>query len=102
MLEATSKANNTNAVTAGLDAYTQIMNDVAGPQVCDYHRPEEMELKHKEASAKALAAFDDMANFGSRTAIEEARDKVVKRIQKDFEVFTSLNDGRNPLLGFET
>ena len=102
MLEATSKANNTNAVTAGLDAYTQIMNDVAGPHVCDYHRPEEMELKHKEASAKALAAFDDMANFGSRTAIQEARDKVLKKIQKDFEVFTSLNDGRNPLLGFET
>jgi atlastin len=102
MLEATSKANNTNAVTAGVDMYTEIMNDIAGPQVCDYHRPEEMEMKHKEASAKALAAFDDMANFGNRKAIEEARDKVLKKIQKDFEVFTSLNDGRNPLLGFET
>ena len=102
MLEATSKANNTNAVTAGIDAYTGIMNDIAGPQVLDYHRPEEMELKHKEASAKALAAFDDMATFGNRKAIEEARDKVMKKIQKDFEVFTSLNDGRNPLLGFET
>jgi atlastin len=102
MLEATSKANNTNAVTAGVDAYTEIMNDLAGPQVLDYHRPEEMELKHKEASAKALAAFDDMATFGNKKAIEEARDKVLKKIQKDFEVFTSLNDGRNPLLGFET
>ena len=75
---------------------------MAGPQVQDYHRPEEMVLRHKEASAKALAAFDDMATFGSRRAIEEARDAVMKKIQKDFEVFTSLNDGRNPLLGFET
>lgn len=102
MLEATSKANNTNAVTVGEEMYKRFMEDVAGPQVQDYHRPEEMVLRHKEASAKALAAFDDMATFGSRRAIEEARDAVMKKIQKDFEVFTSLNDGRNPLLGFET
>eukprot|EP01082_Thalassiosira_pseudonana_P013915 g11758.t1 g11758 contig6:543997-544511(-) len=57
---------------------------------------------HKKASKKALLAFDDMANFGSRKAIEDARDKVMKKIEKDYEVFVSLNNGRNPLLGFET
>ncbi|KAL7521083.1 hypothetical protein ACHAWX_005776 [Stephanocyclus meneghinianus] len=102
MLEATSKANNTNAVAAGLDAYIELMNDVAGPQASDYRRPEEMELMHKEASERALAAFDGMANFGSRKAIEEARTMVLKKIEKDYQVFVSLNDGRNPLLGFET
>eukprot|EP00956_Cyclotella_meneghiniana_P012364 scaffold17595_cov75-Cyclotella_meneghiniana.AAC.2 len=102
MLEATSKANNTNAITIGEEMYKRVMEDVAGPQVQDYHRPEEMELRHREASAKALAAFDDMATFGSRKAIEEARDAVMKKIQKDLEMFTSLNNGRNPLLGFET
>eukprot|EP00804_Cyclotella_cryptica_P001366 CCRYP_014123-RA/>CCRYP_014123-RA protein AED:0.01 eAED:0.01 QI:868/1/1/1/1/1/2/203/631 len=102
MLEATSKANNTNAVAAGIDAYIQLMNDVAGPQASDYHRPEEMELKHREASERALATFDGMANFGSRKAIQDARKAVLKKIEKDYQVFLSLNDGRNPLLGFET
>jgi atlastin len=102
MLEATSKANNANAVNASVDAYAELMNDIAGPQASDYHRPEEMIAAHKKASKKALLAFDDMANFGSRKAIEDARDKVMKKIEKDYEVFVSLNNGRNPLLGFET
>ena len=102
MLEATSKANNANAVNASVDAYAELMNEIAGPQASDYHRPEEMIAAHKKASKKALLAFDDMANFGSRKAIEDARDKVMKKIEKDYEVFVSLNNGRNPLLGFET
>jgi atlastin len=102
MFEATARANNTNAMAAGMEAYTNLMNEVAGPQAHDYHRPEEMEVKHREASEKALKAFDDMANFGNRKAIEEARDLVLKKIDKDYQVFVSLNDGRNPLLGFET
>jgi hypothetical protein len=102
MFEATARANNTNAMAAGMEAYMNLMNEVAGPQAHDYHRPEEMEVKHREASEKALKAFDDMANFGNRKAIEEARDVVLKKIDKDYQVFVSLNDGRNPLLGFET
>ncbi|KAL9183669.1 hypothetical protein ACHAXT_004525 [Thalassiosira profunda] len=102
MLEATSKANNANAVTLSVDAYTDIMNAVAGPKANDYHQPEYLKAKHEEAIAKALLAFDEIANFGSRKAIVEARDKVVAKIAKDYEVFVSLNDGRNPLLGLET
>jgi len=102
MLEATSKANNANAINASVDAYTEVMNVLAGPQANDYHQREVLMAKHKEASSKALLEFDEMANFGSRSAIVEARDKVMRKIAKDYEVFLSLNDGRNPLLGFET
>ena len=102
MLEATSKANNANAINVGVDTYTEAMNAVAGPHVNDYHQPDYIKAKHDEARKNALSAFDEMANFGSRKAIVDARDKVVQKIAKDYEVFVSLNDGRNPLLGFET
>ena len=102
MLEATSKANNANAINASAEAYSDLMNAVAGPQAHDYHRPEELKEKHQAALQAALLAFDEMANFGSRKAIVDARDKVLHKIAKDYEVFVSLNDGRNPLLGFET
>ena len=98
MLEATSKANNANAINLGVDTYTEAMNAVAGPHVNDYHQPDYIKTKHDEARKKALLAFDEMANFGSRKAIVDARDKVVQKISKDYEVFVSLNDGRNPLL----
>ena len=102
MLEATSKANNANAVNASVDVYTDLMTVIAGPHVNDYHRPNDLLVKHQEASSRALSAFDDIANFGNRKAIEEARAKVMQKIAKDYDVFMSLNDGRNPLLGFET
>ena len=102
MLEATSKANNATAVGASVDTYADVMNVVAGPQAHDYHQPDDLMLKHREASLKALLAFDDIANFGSRQAIVDAREKVMQKIDKDYQVFVSLNDGRNPLLGFET
>jgi hypothetical protein len=57
---------------------------------------------HKEASFKALKAFDEIANFGNRNAIDDARAKVMQKISKDYDVFLSLNEGRNPLLGMET
>jgi len=102
MLEATSRANNANAINASVEAYSDIMTVVAGPQASDYHRPDDLMAKHQEAYEKAMLEFDDMANFGSRKAIIDAKEKVVQKIAKDYEVFVSLNDGRNPLLGFET
>lgn len=102
MLEATSKANNANAINASVEAYSDIMTAVAGPQASDYHRPDDLMAKHQEAYEKAMLEFDDLANFGSRKAIIDAKEKVVQKIAKDYEVFVSLNDGRNPLLGFET
>jgi len=102
MLEATSKANNANAINASTDTYNEMMNEIAGPQANDYHQSEKITAMHREASEKALLSFENMANFGSRSAIGDAREKVLQKIAKDFEVFKSLNDGRNPLLGFET
>jgi len=102
MLDATSRANNANAITVSIASYTDKMNSVAGPQSHDYHKPEDLALFHKEARRQALLAFDDMANFGSRKAIEEARNTVLEKLEKDYDVFVSLNAGRNPLLGFET
>ena len=102
MLEATSKANNANAINASVEAYSDIMTVVAGPQASDYHRPDDLMAKHQEAYEKAMFVFDEIANFGSRKAIIDAKEKVVQKIAKDYEVFVSLNDGRNPLLGFET
>jgi atlastin len=102
MLEATSKANNATAINASVETYTELMNSVAGPKAMDYHRPDELLVKHKEASSRALKAFEEIANFGNRNAIEEAKAKVMAKIAKDYEVFLSLNEGRNPLLGFET
>ena len=84
------------------EAYTEFMNEIAGPHIHDYHQAEELMARHREASKRALSAFGDMANFGSRKAIDDAREKVVQKISRDFEVFRSLNDGRNPLLGLET
>jgi len=102
MLDATSRANNANAITVSITAYTDKMNSVAGPQSHDYHKPEDLALFHKEARRQALLAFEDMANFGSRKAIEEARNTVLEKLEKDYDIFVSLNSGRNPLLGFET
>jgi len=102
MLEATSKANNANAINVSVGIYAEVMNAMAGPMVNEYHQKDVLMAKHKEAIERVLLAFDDMANFGSRTAIVEARDKVMEKIANDYQVFMSLNDGRNPLLGFET
>merc|ERR1712194_368720 len=43
-----------------------------------------------------------MATFGSRNSIDDARRSVLGMINKEFEVYTSLNEGRNPLAGLET
>jgi hypothetical protein len=102
MLEATSKANNATAINASVEAYFEVMDVIAGPQANDYHRPSELLEMHKEASFKALKAFDEIANFGNRNAIDDARAKVMQKIAKDYDVFLSLNEGRNPLLGMET
>ena len=46
--------------------------------------------------------FDSIANFGSKTSIEKARESVMERIDADLKVYHALNEGRNPLAGLET
>jgi hypothetical protein len=55
--------------------------------------------KSTTTTTTAAAAQSTTNDNGKRP---HARDKVMKKIEKDYEVFVSLNNGRNPLLGFET
>ena len=33
---------------------------------------------------------------------DDAKNEVIKSIEESYEMYSKLNDGRNPLLGFET
>lgn len=101
MLEATSSANNTNAVNLAVEQYKETMNRIAGPRCSNYIRPKELKDDHQQLVAKAMDTFDSMATFGNKRQIEKARDLAVTKIAEDFEVYESLNDGRNPLGGLE-
>jgi len=102
MLEATAAANNQNAVNLAIAQYKDTMSRIAGPKCSNYIRPQELKDDHKALLAKSLALFDSMATFGSKKSIEGARKTVIDQIQDDFEVYSSLNDSRNPLAGLET
>ena len=102
LLAATASANNSNAVTLALAEYEDRMNLVAGPKCTNFIRPEELKDEHKACMAKAMKVFRSVATFGSRKNIDEAKDKLDVQIEKSWETYESLNNGRNPLLGFET
>lgn len=101
MLEATATANNQNAVNLAIAKYKDTMSRIAGPKCSNYVRPKELKDDHTMMMAKALQLFDSMATFGSKKAIDGARKTVIDQIHYDFEVYTSLNDARNPLAGLE-
>mmetsp|Transcript_25291 Transcript_25291/g.70837 ORF Transcript_25291/g.70837 Transcript_25291/m.70837 type:complete len:610 (+) Transcript_25291:119-1948(+) len=102
MLQATATANNTNAIQLALGVYKDTMNRIAGPKCSNYIRPKELRDDHWQLVKEALGRFDEIANFGSKRAIEEARDHVRSQIEEEFEMYESLNTGRNPLAGFAT
>ena len=101
MLEATASANNTNAVNMAINLYKDTMNRIAGPKCSNYVRSPELEDDHTLLMAKSLRLFDSIANFGSKQSISGARQTVIDQIQDDYEVYKSLNEGRNPLAGLE-
>ncbi len=102
MLEATATANNSNAVHLAVSKYKDYMNRISGPNCTNYIKPKELEDDHRHLLMKALKEFDSVATFGSRQSIEEARKSVLSMIANEFEVYSSLNEGRNPLAGLET
>ncbi len=102
MLEATASANNSNATTLSIRKYKDDMDHLAGAKCSDYVNPSELEERHVEYYGKCLDMFDDIATFGNPKSIEYARKEVIKAIQDSYEMYAKLNDGRNPLLGFET
>jgi len=102
MLEATAHANNINAVNLAISHYKDTMNRIAGPKCSNFIRAEELNEDHRMLLAKSLQFFDEMATFGSKQSIEGARKTVIDQINDEFEVYQSLNAGRNPLAGLET
>lgn len=102
LLEATASANNTNAIYMAMASYKETMDRVAGPHCDNYMKPEELKEEHGRAEAATMEIFESIATFGSKGSIKEARSKVENQLASSFEVYDSLNNGRNPLLGLET
>jgi len=102
MLEATAAANNSNAINLAISQYKDYMNRISGPNCTSYVKPKELQDDHRHLLMKALKEFDSIATFGSRNLIDEARQSVRDLISKEFDVYNSLNEGRNPLAGLET
>lgn len=101
MLEATAKANNTNAVTTAMNRYKTLMNRIAGTTCTSYVAPEELKVDHRKCSDESLKLFRSVANFGSKKGIEEARHELLDEIHSSFSFYESLNESRNPLAGME-
>lgn len=101
MLEATAYANNTNAVNIAVAEYKDYMNHIAGPKCTNYIRPGELQDDHRQLLMRSLKTFDSIATFGNKRDIEGSRQTVVMLIEEEFEVYASLNEGRNPLAGME-
>jgi atlastin len=102
MLEATATANNSNAMNLAVSEYKNCMDRISGPHCSNYIKPKELDEDHRQLLMKSMSKFDSMATFGSRNSIEDARRSVLGLINKEFVVYTSLNEGRNPLAGLET
>lgn len=102
MLEATASANNTNAVNIAISQYKEFMSRIAGPKCNNYVRPGELQDDHRQLLNRSLRTFESMATFGSKQAINGARQTVIDLLNDEFEVYSSLNAGRNPLAGMET
>eukprot|EP00548_Thalassiothrix_antarctica_P005198 CAMPEP_0194141194 /NCGR_PEP_ID=MMETSP0152-20130528/10655_1 /TAXON_ID=1049557 /ORGANISM="Thalassiothrix antarctica, Strain L6-D1" /LENGTH=569 /DNA_ID=CAMNT_0038839743 /DNA_START=99 /DNA_END=1808 /DNA_ORIENTATION=- len=102
LLTATSGANNTNAINLSISDYKEMMDRVAGPSCSSYVGPEELKTLHRETLEHSLGKFKSIANFGNKRNIDEAREKLLSQVGESFTVYNTLNDGRNPLAGFET
>ena len=102
MLEATSNANNTNALNLSLQKYKDEMNSVAGTEQSNYMNPALLQEFHRTVLSQSMKTFDEIACFGNKRAIGDARSDTMEKIQNNFEVYTKLNESRNPLAGFET
>lgn len=101
MLEATANANNTNAIHIGTTKYKDGMDRIAGPHCSSYVSPDELKADHTRIRRESLQAFSSMANFGSKKNIDAARNELEAEIDSFFTYYESLNEGRNPLAGFE-
>ena len=102
LLDATASANNTNAVHVSISEYKQKMDRVAGPHCSNYVKTDELNELHEEILDQSLQLFKSIATFGNQRSIEESREKFRLQVDESFVVYSSLNEGRNPLSGLET
>ena len=101
MLEATAAANNHNAVNQAIANYKETMDRIAGPKCTNYIKPDELKDHNRQAYQQSVQVFESMATFGSQRSIEKAKAAVMEKLEQDFEMYESLNDSRNPLVGLE-
>eukprot|EP00568_Trieres_chinensis_P012849 CAMPEP_0183294626 /NCGR_PEP_ID=MMETSP0160_2-20130417/2889_1 /TAXON_ID=2839 ORGANISM="Odontella Sinensis, Strain Grunow 1884" /NCGR_SAMPLE_ID=MMETSP0160_2 /ASSEMBLY_ACC=CAM_ASM_000250 /LENGTH=583 /DNA_ID=CAMNT_0025455979 /DNA_START=63 /DNA_END=1814 /DNA_ORIENTATION=- len=101
MLSATATANNTNATNITIGKYKEDMDKIAGTKATSYLKPGELEQLHRQVVEECIEMFDSMANFGDQRKILMARENAVRKINTDFEMYSKLNEGRNPLHGME-
>ena len=99
LLEATSAANNSNATNLSIQHYKQKMDAIAGIRCSDYVSPDDLETFHQTFFKESMDIFAEIANFGSRKAIDNSKNTVEKAMQENFDLYSQLNDSRNPLLG---
>lgn len=102
MLEATTSAHYTNAVNTAVSLYNHEMDRVSGAKCSNYVMPKMLQDEHRHKLTKSLEAFKSMATFGSKRVIDDARQSIIDRINDDFEKFSAMNEGRNPLKGAGT
>jgi atlastin len=102
LLDATAKANNHNAVYLGMTEYKERMDRIAGPYCSNYIKPEVLEEDHRLVMEQCVDLFESVASFGNQRGILEAREKLIAQVSDSYVVYTKLNEGRNPLAGFET
>jgi atlastin len=102
MLEATSNANNTNALNLTIKKYKEEMDSVAGTDQTNYMNPVLLNELHRTLLTQSMRGFDEVACFGNKKAISEVRSEALRTINENFDVYTKLNESRNPLAGFET
>jgi atlastin len=101
LLEATSSANNTNAVQLAVAEYTSRMERVAGPRCSNFLASDVLVEEAAAAQSQALRVFTDVANFGALPAIAKARLALESQLTESFRNYEAMNEGRNPLRGVE-
>lgn len=102
MLEATASANNTNATEISTKTYKEEMDQLAGIKCTYYIQPGDLIESHRSLYEQSESIFDEMAHFGSKKGIERAKVKMVEAINESFDMYSKLNESRNPLAGLET
>lgn len=102
MLEATASANNSNATNLAMRKYKEEMDRLAGAKCVDYLNPEELEQSHRNLFEDCVGMFESIACFGNIATIQDAKNEMIRSMEENFEMYTKLNDSRNPLSGFET